>query len=967
MSRALVKGDPAPQQARRIKKWLPFALVWSLVAVLYGLGNLSFIDNKIADWRFQLATRPASGDLALVEIDAKSLAALDTWPWPRRYHAEVLDRLMAAGAARVAVDVDFSARSNPEDDALLADALTRAGKRVILPASVQPITRVGGMEAYTTTFPLKEFRDAVSLGSIVVHPQKDSLVRTLNTRYAIGDTQLPTVAMRLAEPVDTEAASFVLDYGIDLSTIPRLSYADVLNGDFDPKMIAGKRVVIGATAAELGDQIPVPVYFSLPGALIHALGYESLVQGRALLRPAILPALMLLLLIALGAQRCLADASLRRSVAVLGGFVAGSILLSVVLQAFWPILLDVASWILVVTLLFVVELTKRVNRQSIQLLVQNRDLRRKDILMRHVVDNSIVGILTFSLDGTIESINPAAQRMFGYKAEQIEGTNVSNLLADSVNVENAKDLLRVSESSQELVGLKRDGSSFPMEVSVNVVNFIGRQLCTAFVNDLTERKQQQVLAHQALHDSLTDLPNRKKFCDSLSLTLAEAKANGRMLAVMLLDLDRFKAVNDTLGHLVGDQLLQTLAERVRAIMPDDAVFARFGGDEFAILVPNVAGMTAAEDFARFVIAEIELPFFVNNTDLNISASIGIAVYPQDGATEEQLIQRADVAMYSAKTGRRGVSFYCPKTDPNSLRNLDYTGELRRAIENNELALAYQPKLDVQSRTLVGAEALVRWARADNGLVPPEELVHHAEQFGLMMPLTKWVLNSALAQGAAWREKGLDINVAVNVSASLLHHAKLIPTIVTQLRHWDYPASRLTIEVTENALLVNPEGARIAGEQLADIGVHLSIDDFGTGYSSLQYLRTLSAHELKIDKSFVVGIEENPSDNAIVRSVIAMAHELGLKVVAEGVENERVFSLLHRFGCDTSQGFLVGRPMSQPDFDLWLRENHWTNVHETPAENPQQDIKRGFGNIVRLADNSSRAQQRAISPKKMSTG
>lgn len=962
MSRASTKGEPGSQRAGRLKKWLPYAVIWSLVATLYAMGDLTFIDNKIADWRFQVTKRPVTGNLVLVEIDAKSLAALDTWPWPRRYHAEVLDRLMAAGADRVAIDIDFSARSNPEDDALLKDALVRARNRAILPASVQPVTRLGGMEAYTTTFPLKEFRETASLGSIVVHPQKDSLVRNLNTRYAIGDTNLPTVAMRLAEPVNAEFASFALDYGIDLSTVPRLSYADVLKGEFDPSTIAGKQVIIGATAAELGDQFPVPVYFSLPGALIHVLGYESLVQGRALLRPATWLALVILLLIAIAVRRCLTRASLPRSVLVLGGFVTGFLLISLAVQTFSPIFLDVAPWILVVTLSFVFELAKRVDRQSIQLLVQSRDLRRNDLLMRHVVDNSIVGILTFCLDGTIESINPAAQRMFGYKADQIEGGSVSELLAESKNVENAQDLLRVSGSAQELAGLKRDGSSFPMEVSVNVVNFVGRQLCTAFVTDLTERKQQQALAHQALHDSLTDLPNRKKFCDQLSLALAEARETGRMLAVLLLDLDRFKAVNDTLGHLVGDRLLQTLSERVRAIMPDNAVFARFGGDEFAILIPSVAGVTPAEDFARFVIAEIENPFVVDNADLNISASIGIAVYPQDGATEEQLIQRADVAMYSAKRGRRGVSFYCPKTDPNSLRNLDYTGELRRAIENNELALVYQPKLDVRSKKLVGAEALVRWARADGRLVPPEELVEHAEQFGLMMPLTKWVLNSALAQGAAWRQRGLDINVAVNVSASLLHHAKLIPTIVTQLRHWEFPASQLTVEVTENALLINPEGAKVAGEQLADIGVRLSIDDFGTGYSSLQYLRMLAAQELKIDKSFVVGIEENPSDNAIVRSVIAMAHELGLKVVAEGVETERTFSLLHGFGCDTSQGFLVGRPMYQPDFDVWIGENQWTSKpHPTNPEAGQYPHER-MGDIIRLADNSSFTRGREVSRK-----
>jgi diguanylate cyclase (GGDEF)-like protein/PAS domain S-box-containing protein len=935
MSHDLAKSD-AGSRARRSIPWVPYLLIWAAAAFLYGSGGLAFIDNMIADWRFQVAKRPATGNLILVEIDANSLSSLDTWPWPRRYHAEVVDRLIAAGAERIAIDVDFSANSNPEDDARFAESLARAGNRVILPASIQPTTRVGGFKGYTTTLPLKAFRESVTLGSIVVHPEKDSVIRNLHSDYRVGGARLPTLAMRLAEPKGARSTSFAIDYGIDLNTIPRLSFAEVLNDQFDPSVIKGKRVLIGGTAAELGDHFPVPVYLSLPGALIHALGYESLTQDRALLRPALIPTVVLLLILTVIARYCFTGAKLRRGLFIFGMALTGAPLVSLAIQYTQPVQVDVASWMLIFAAAFVFELTRQIDRQSIQLVMQNKKLRRNDMMMRHIVDNSSVGILTFDLDGVIESVNPAAQRMFDYNADDLISQNISKLLSDSRQRENIQDLLTVSENAQELTGMRRDGSSFPIETNINLVNFIGRQICTIFVKDLTERNQNQALVHQATHDALTGLPNRKKFYDSLESAIAESELSGSMLGVFLLDLDRFKTVNDTLGHIAGDRLLQMLSRRTLELMPENAVFARIGGDEFAILLRDLPSVTTAKNLARFVIDEVERPFIVDGADLNVGGSIGIAVYPQHGETAEQLFQRSDMAMYRAKRERSGVALYCPKTDPNSLRNLSYTSELRQAIENDELALAFQPKLDLQTNTLVGVEALVRWVRLDQGVVSPDEFVEHAEQFGLMMPLTQWVLNAALAQGSAWRRQGLDLNIAINLSARLLHHANLIPTIRNLLSNWDYPANRLTIEVTEGALLLNPEGAQQAGQDLTDIGVNLSIDDFGTGYSSIAYLKTLSAKEIKIDKSFILGIDESHEDHTIVRSVVAMAHELGMKVVAEGVETEQTLSMLHNLGCDTGQGFLMGRPMSPVEFKAWLRGNESVNENSGSLQDDTQD-------------------------------
>ena len=448
--------------------------------------------------------------------------------------------------------------------------------------------------------------------------------------------------------------------------------------------------------------------------------------------------------------------------------------------------------------------------------------------------------------------------------------------------------------------------------------FEKEEYCVTFAKDITERKrQEQALEYQALHDALTALPNRASFTSTLLRDLVEAQRRSGMLAVLLLDLDRFKDINDTLGHPVGDRLLQSLAERLEPQMPEQGTFARFGGDEFALLLPKVNSKAEVENFATVLLEEIQRPFAVDDVILDVGGSIGISIFPDHGQTPDELLQHADVAMYSAKRSHMGYEFYSPENDPHSVRNLTLTGDLRRAIEGDGLDLAFQPKIDLRSGSIAGVEVLARWLRPAQGWVSPDEFIAHAEHCGLIMPLTKWVLNAALQHGSAWRRAGHDIDIAVNLSARLLHHAAIIPTIMSMLRRWDYPAHRLTLEVTENALLADPNHAMEVVEELAGLGIKVSIDDFGKGYSSLSYLKTLAARELKIDKSFVLGLDENVSDSMIVKSVIALAHDLGLRVVAEGIETMRALEMLVGFRCDLGQGFLFGQPKSAEDLGEWL--------------------------------------------------
>ena len=470
----------------------------------------------------------------------------------------------------------------------------------------------------------------------------------------------------------------------------------------------------------------------------------------------------------------------------------------------------------------------------------------------------------------------------------------------------------------------------------NVLVTVLALLAVLFIERSRREEVMHALEHQALHDPLTELPNRTKFTNTLVDALDNAARNDGKVAVFLLDLNRFKDINDTLGHPVGDHLLQELAARLTQQMPERGMLARFGGDEFALLLDDVHSSVTAESFAGFILEEIQHPFGLDDVVLEVGGSIGIALYPEHGTTPDELLQRADIAMYKAKRDHIGCTMYCPEDDPHSVRSLTLAGDLRRAIEANELDLAFQPKVNVRDGEVIGAEVLARWERPGQGFVPPDEFIAHAEHSGLIFPLTKWVLNAALERGTAWHRAGRDIDLAVNLSPRLLHHAAILPTVASLLRKWDYPAERLTLEITENAILIDPTHAMEMVAQFAELGIKVSIDDFGTGYSSLAYLKNLAAHELKIDKSFVLGMEQSESDCTIVKSVISLAHDLGLTVVAEGIETREIWSLLDGFRCDIGQGYLFGKPMPAHEFEHCLRLNKRdTRVAPKQATKPRR--------------------------------
>ena len=452
----------------------------------------------------------------------------------------------------------------------------------------------------------------------------------------------------------------------------------------------------------------------------------------------------------------------------------------------------------------------------------------------------------------------------------------------------------------------------PLEALAVQLPFVYGVAALVIVLAETLRRSRNAFERRALYDSLTDLPNRTLFNQRVEQALREAHPGG---ALLLLDLDRFKDVNDTFGHEVGDLLLEEVAVRLRAAVRAEDTVARLGGDEFAVLVQH-----ADERLARSLVERLQVsltaPVILGGQALNVGASVGIARFPADGTDAATLLRRADIAMYAAKRSAGSVEAYRADQEDEGGRRLVLMAELGEAIEGGQLSLVFQPQVDARTGAVLGAEALLRWTHPQRGDVPPGEFIPVVERTGVIRRLSRWVLDAALAQAREWGDRGHDLPVSVNVSARDLADPGLAAEIAELLGRHGVPAQQLTIEVTESGLVADERRAVETVAQLRALGLRVSIDDFGTGYSSIAYLNRLGAHEVKIDRSFVQG-GRDPSCEAIVRASVELGHALGLEIVAEGVEDAPTGEWLRAIGCDRLQGYFIARPLTAEAFESWL--------------------------------------------------
>lgn len=532
-------------------------------------------------------------------------------------------------------------------------------------------------------------------------------------------------------------------------------------------------------------------------------------------------------------------------------------------------------------------------------------------------------------DNPIIYANHAFTNMTGYSRDEVMGLSPRFLLADDMEqpgLDRLRHCMRYGGSARAILrNYRKDGSTFWNEVAVAAVhNEEGKKAHFISVfNDVTDRKRYEAaLEYQANHDALTGLPNRNLLQDRLRHAISQARRSSDTLAVFLLDLDQFKRVNDGLGHTIGDALIQHVAARMNDAVRDSDTVARLGGDEFMILSTPLKDEGSAASVARKILKQFERKIAINGHEIVVSASIGIALYPRDGMDGDELFRNADTAMYKAKElGRNGFQFYSADMNDRMRERLEIEQSLRDAIARNELSLWFQPKLDLASGEVQSAEALIRWQHPRLGMVSPGQFIPVAEESGLIQPIGLWVIEQGIRQIAKWREQlDREVMVAINISAYQFRHEQLADQVISLLRELSVRPALLTIEVTETAIMDHMESAVKQLQALRDHGVLVALDDFGTGYSSLTYLKHFPIDVLKIDRAFITDSTEDAQSGAIVDTIIKLAHNMGMRVVAEGVETEEQLGFLRSHGCDEIQGYLFSKPLPADDFLNFFRKH-----------------------------------------------
>jgi diguanylate cyclase (GGDEF)-like protein/PAS domain S-box-containing protein len=563
-----------------------------------------------------------------------------------------------------------------------------------------------------------------------------------------------------------------------------------------------------------------------------------------------------------------------------------------------------------------------------------RALRASEAGHRAVVESSAEGILTINPQGIVLSFNHAAERMFGFDADEVIGRNVSMLMPERFRARHDGLVANFQRGGsrnivglrREVTGLRRDGEEFPMSLAISIVDDDGPvQRLVGVIGDITESKrQQQFIRHLAEHDALTQLPNRTLLQDRLTVAIAQARRDRKMIGVMMIDLDHFKRINDSLGHEVGDQVLLQIAARLKACVRDCDSVARMGGDEFVILVSHASDGDVINRIASDVVAAVAAPLLIGRHELHVSASVGVSCYPSDGIDVATLVKNADTAMYHAKSAGRGrYELFSAEMMRRAHQKLELESAMRKALASGQFLMHYEPQICMRTGALLGAEALIRWKHPERGMISPMDFIPVAEDTGQIIAIGEWTLRTACAEARQMQVRlGHPLAVSVNLSPRQFVQPELAAMVESACRDGGLDPQFLILEITEGTLLKRSEQIIMTLERLRTLGVRVAVDDFGTGYSSLAYITRFPVDLLKIDRSFVRDIIDDPADAAIVNAIIAMAHSLGIAVVAEGVETAEQLAFLRERSCDAAQGWYFGKGMPAAGFAV--------QSHQLPA-------------------------------------
>ena len=895
-----------------MRQYRPHFFVVIALAIVLLVGWHGGLRHALTDLRFAWQSRQASGDIVVIAIDAPSIDRIGVWPWPRMLHAELIRQLQKADVQEIALDVDFSTPSDAASDRNFAEALEGAGGSVVLPSFQQPRT---DRAALHVNRPLQMFAEHSWPALVNVEVGPDGLVR----RYPFGEKLngefVPAMAAVLAGQYAETRAPFLIDFSIRTSGIPKVSYVDVLRGDEATlQELRGKKVIVGGTALELGDRFSVPNGAIVSGPVLQTLAAESLMQGRALQWSSsivTLAGLALLALVMLVTWRRLAAG---KRVALLAAMAVAIEAVAFLLQAKFPLILDTSLFhIAIVVYIASIALDE----------IDVRDLlgRVAESRFQRVAMSMGDGLICTDSNYLITVWNPGATAIFDYQPAEMIGRPFDAICArdetgatSPFSISNAAQL--AAGTVVEFAGRRSNGKVFPVEASFSRWPGTDGFQFGAILRDISARKREaERIRYLAEHDTLTGLINRDTLHSGLAAMISRAETDEGKVALLVIGLDGFQRINDMLGHASGDLVLRAISERLTAAAPAAGIVARLSGDEFAIAVRTDDIGNNVSRFAEQIGAGFDAPLLAGNRQHRVRVSIGAAVFPADGRAAEGLLSNSHMALSRAKATRRGGHVLFEDSIRREIETrLTLELELALAVERNEFELFYQPQLHLADGRLIGAEALIRWRHPLRGLVSPGEFMPVVNTSATSERIADWVLETACAKAAAWERAGQKLRIGVNLSPSQFRTGDLACSVAQALARTGLSPTSLELEITEDILLHDELGALRTFLQIQDLGVRIVFDDFGTGFASLSYLKKFPLNGLKIDSSFVLGLLASPDDAAIVSSTIGLSKQLGLSVIAEGIENRATADFLVSMGCEEGQGYFFGRPMPASEFE-----------------------------------------------------
>ena len=906
-----------------------FALA-GLVLLAHGYGWLTPLQHVLEDGRFSVTPRPATDQIVVVEIDPASIAHVGPWPWPRSVHADLVDRLVALGAADIALDIDFSSPSRPQEDDALAASLRRAGGSVILPAFKQATFAAGGSNEIVANLPIAVLADESWIASVNVLADTDGKVRRVDAFDPVGGQSVPSLAGMLGGYTSGDR-SFRIDYGIDPGTVDRISVADLLQHRVMRERLDGKKVIVGATALELRDYVLVPVHGFLSGPVFHALATETLLQHRMLHSPGnpimalgvVLAGLAGGLLVGRRSWSWTLPSLALAALAVEAGALA--------LYHWQAMLIDTSGMQVLFAGLGLLGLLLEIDLGKINLWLARTEAGNLRAVLAQVVTDNFDGIVVVDETGLIEASSAQASAILGRPGSEVSSGR------------RARDVLpaEFSTALAEAIAQFRDGrwtNRPPAELpfagagTVRILEYVvtpsrlrgkgavwrrtlvDRYAACLTFRDITEqRRLERETFRLARYSELTGMPNRNSVHEKLQSRGSEK--HPACLALMVLDIDRFRSINATLGHDYGDTVLQAVAARLTSLSANIEFAAHLGGDDFAILIGGWNGSEEITEIAGLLLLAMNQPYTVAMRQLRVSVSAGVHVLPPHIASAAAAVMMADNALLAAKLSGGGVCRFHEEAVTATIAHRQAIEiDLWSALEKGQFRVLYQPQRDLFTNQVIGAEALLRWEHPVRGTISPQEFIPIAEVTGLIVPLGRWVLEQACRDAVSWKA---GCRLAVNLSVRQLSSGELTGDVERALAGSGLTRDRLELEVTESVFLPDAPQAIETMRALRRKGFELALDDFGAGYSSLSYLSSFPFNSLKIDKSFTAELESSETSRAIIRIILSLAKQLGVRAIAEGIETLGQINVLRLLGCREGQGFYLGKPQSADEIGRLL--------------------------------------------------